>query len=195
VRVYYEQRAREYDDWWLGTGLFADRDRPGWGEEVAELVAVLSSLPPCRCLDVACGTGFLTRHLRGDVTALDQSGSMVAIARERLPGAAVVHADALPLPFADGAFDRVVTGHFCGHLLEDERAAFVADARRVAPELVVVDSALRDDVHAQQWQERVLRDGSRHRVYKRFFTGPGLAAELGAGRILHDGRWFVAVAA
>ena len=194
MRAYYEQRAREYDDWWLGTGLFADRDRPGWEEELAAVLAVLSSLAPCRCVDVACGTGFLTRHLRGDVTALDQSASMVAIARDRLPGAEVVQAEALPLPFAAGAFDRVVTSHFYGHLLEGEREAFLADARRVAPQLVVIDSALRDDVEAEEWQERVLGDGSRHRVYKRFFTGAGLAAELGGGRILHDGRWFVVVA-
>ena len=65
----------------------------------------------------------------------------------------------------------------------------------MAPELVVIDSALRDDVEAEEWQERVLADGSRHRVYKRFFTGAGLAAELGGGRVLHDGRWFVVVAA
>jgi SAM-dependent methyltransferase len=195
MRAYYEQRAGEYDDWWLGTGLFADRDRPGWEEELAALVAVLSSLAPCRCLDVACGTAFLTRHLRGDVTALDQSASMVAIARDRLPRAEVVQADALPLPFAAGAFDRVVTSHFYGHLLAGEREAFLADARRVAPELVVVDSALRDDAEAEEWQERVLGDGSRHRVYKRFFTGAGLAGELGGGRVLHDGRWFVVVAA
>jgi hypothetical protein len=40
----------------------------------------------------------------------------------------------------------------------------------------------------------VLGDGSRHRVYKRFFTGASLAAEL-EGRVLHDGYWFVVVAA
>ena len=33
VKAYYEARAPEYDDWWLGTGLFAERDRPGWEEE------------------------------------------------------------------------------------------------------------------------------------------------------------------
>ena len=34
MRAYYDARAGEYDDWWLGRGLFADRDRPGWHEEV-----------------------------------------------------------------------------------------------------------------------------------------------------------------
>jgi len=27
MRSYYEQRAPEYDDWWLGTGLFEARER------------------------------------------------------------------------------------------------------------------------------------------------------------------------
>lgn len=72
MRAYYSRRAIEYDDWWLGTGLFAPRERPGWHEEVAELIAALQSLAPKRTLDVACGTGFLTRHLPGDITALDQ---------------------------------------------------------------------------------------------------------------------------
>ena len=194
MRAYYEQRAAEYDDWWLGRGLFARRERTGWEAEVAAVLAVVDALPPARVLDVACGTGFVTRHLRGDVTGLDQSETMVAIAAQRLPGGRAVRGDAVPLPFADGAFDRVFTANFYGHLLESERAPFLAEARRVAPELVVLDAALRDDVEAEEWQERKLNDGSRHRVYKRFFTPDGLAAELGGGRVLHAGRWFVVVA-
>jgi hypothetical protein len=30
MREYYDRRAPEYDDWYLGRGLFAVRDRPGW---------------------------------------------------------------------------------------------------------------------------------------------------------------------
>ena len=66
---------------------------------------------------------------------------------------------------------------------------------RAARELVIVDSALRPDQPPELWQERVLEDGSRHRVYKRYFSGSGLAAEVGASRTLFDGAWFVAVAA
>ena len=165
----------------------------GGATRCGELVAVVTALSPARVLDVACGTAFLTRHLRGDVTALDQSPAMVEIARARLPHARVVAGDAVPLAFADGAFDRVFTSHFYGHLDASERAAFLAQARRVAGELVVVDSALRDGVDAEEWQERALLDGSRHRVYKRYLTADGLAAELGGGETLMRGRWFVAV--
>jgi ubiquinone/menaquinone biosynthesis C-methylase UbiE len=195
MRAYYDRRAAEYDDWWLGTGRFADRDRPGWGEEVQELIAVLAALPPARVLDVACGTAFLTRHLAGEVTALDQSPRMVEIAEGRMPGATAVQGDAVPLPFADGTFDRVITSHFYGHLQPGERERFLAEARRIGPGLVVVDSALRPGAAAEAWDERILDDGSRHRVYKRWFTGAGLAEELGGGEVLMDGGWFVVVAA
>jgi ubiquinone/menaquinone biosynthesis C-methylase UbiE len=127
------------------------------------------------------------------VTGLDQSPTMLDVARERVPEATFVRGDALALPFDDDAFERVFTGHFYGHLQGGEREAFVAEARRVGGELIVADSALRDDVQPEEWQERELEDGSRHRVYKRFFTADGLAAELGGGETLHAGRWFVVV--
>ena len=158
------------------------------------LERTLRALPPARTLDVACGTGFLTRHVRGAIVGVDQSERMLEIARERVPDGEFVSADALELPFADGSFDRVLTGHFYGHLDETERERFLAEARRVASELVVVDSALRDEVEPEERQERILNDGSSWTVYKRYFTGAGLAAELGGGDVLHEGRWFVAVA-
>ena len=193
MKAYYDARAPEYDDWWLGTGLFAERDRPGWMEEREALVAAIRSLEPTRTLDVACGTGFLTQHLPGSVTGLDASPAMLAIAAERVSDAAFVESDALRLPFADGSFGRVFTSHFYGHLDETESGRFLAEARRLAPELVVVDSALRDDVEPEEVQERVLNDGSRWQVLKRFFTPESLAAELGGGKTLFAGHWFTAV--
>jgi ubiquinone/menaquinone biosynthesis C-methylase UbiE len=195
VKLYYDRRASEYDDWWLGIGRFAERDRPGWSDEVAELTATLEGLPPARTLDVACGTGYLTRHLPGDIVGLDQSARMLEITAERLPEIELVRGDALALPFPDRSFDRVFTSHFYGHLGPAERERFLAEARRVAAELVVVDAALRLDVEPEETQARVLNDGSRWTVLKRYFRADGLAAELGGGRVLHDGHWFVAVAA
>ena len=193
MKAYYERRAREYDDWYLGAGVYAGRARPGWQAELEALGAGLASLPPARTLDVGCGTGFLTRHLRGEVTCLDQSPSMLAIVARRLPEAQLVQADAPPLPFPADTFERVVAGHFYGHLDAETRALFISEARRVAPELVVVDSALREDVHPEELQERLLSDGSRHEVYKRYFTLSDLSAELGGAETLFAGRWFVAV--
>ena len=193
MKAYYDRRAPEYDDWWLGTGLHADRDRPGWHEEVEALIGALAALPPARTLDVACGTGFLTQHLPGQVVGLDQSDSMLEIAHARVPAASFVRGDGIELPFPDKAFDRVFTGHFYGHLDEVDRRRFLAEARRVAGEFVVVDSALRPEHESVEVQERVLKDGSHWEVYKRYFIAEGLARELGGGCIIHAGRWFVVV--
>jgi ubiquinone/menaquinone biosynthesis C-methylase UbiE len=193
VKAYYEARAREYDDWWLGLGRFDGLDRPHWDDELHELERTLAELPPARTLDVACGTGFLTQHLPGAVTGLDQSAAMLEIASARVPDAGFVQSDALRLPFVDGAFERVFTSHFYGHLEEVERLRFLEEARRVASELVVVDSAVRPDRERVGMQERILNDGSRWEVFKRYFQPRELAAELGRGETLFAGRWFVAV--
>jgi demethylmenaquinone methyltransferase/2-methoxy-6-polyprenyl-1,4-benzoquinol methylase len=190
VKAYYHARAPEYDDWWLGRGVFAGRERPGWDAELAELIGTLAALPPARTLDAACGTGFLTRHLPGEVVGLDQSDAMLEIARTRMPAASFVVGDALELPFRDGAFGRVFASFFYCHLEEPERVRFLAEARRVARELVVVGSVGDDPA---RWEERVLNDSSRWQVFKRVFTPEGLAAELGGG-VLHAGRHFVAAA-
>jgi SAM-dependent methyltransferase len=188
--AYYEQRAGEYDEWYTGHGRFAERDRPGWEAGVEEVIELVRRLAPARTLDVACGTGFLTRHLRGFVVGIDQSASMARIARSRLSDGTALVGDGLRLAVADRAFDRVFTGHFYGHLPPAERAAFLAEARRVAGELVVVDSAPRPGMEAEQWQQRVLNDDSRHWVYKRYLSGDQLAEEIG-GQTLLDGQWFV----
>lgn len=188
---YYDRHAADHDEWYEGQGRFADSDRPGWDAEVHRVVELVRGLPPRRTVDVACGTGFLTKHLHGFTVGLDQSPAMARVAQPRLARGMVVLGDALGLPFAAGTFDRLVTAHFYGHLPPSEREVFLAEAQRVAGELVVIDAALRPGVEPEQHQERVLNDGSRYQVFKRYLTGTGLADEIG-GEMLLDGTWFVA---
>lgn len=190
---YYDRRAPEYDDWYLGAGLFEARDRPGFAAEVESVATTLGALEPAVTLDVACGTGFLTRHLRGTITGLDQSERMLEIARERVAGATFLRGDGLALPFADDAFERIVSGHFYGHLDEWQRARFLAEVRRVTGELVIVDASIARSEVGEQWAPRTLNDGSEWTVYKRWFTPEGLLAELGGGEVLFAGEWFLVV--
>jgi len=142
-----------------------------------------------------CGTGFITQHLPGQITGLDQSEAMVEIARERLPKATFVVGDALDLPFEDGSFDRLFTSYFYCHLEEPERLRFLAEARRVAAELVIVGSRLKEGEQPERWEERVLRDGTRWQVFKRVFEPDELLEELGGGRVLFTyADFFVMVA-
>lgn len=190
MKEYYDLRAPYYDDWWIA----AARDRPGWQAELDQALASIASLPPARTLDIACGTGFLMQHLAGDVVGLDQSARMLAEARRRLPLRMFVQGDAFALPFPDRAFDRVFTSYFYCHLLEEDRVRFLEEARRVAPELVVMGSRHGGDEPAERWEDRPLKDGSAWPVFKRVFDPEALAAEL-AGAVLHAGRWFVVVRA
>ena len=195
MKVYYDRRAPEYDDWYDGRGRWDGLERPDWDEELAELKRVLAALPPARTLDVACGTGYLTRWLPDEVVGLDQSERMLRIARERVPSAEFVRGDGLELPFEPARFERVVTAHFYGHLEDSDRRRFLDEARRVAPELVVVDASQEHSPVAEEMQERILNDGSRWEVYKRYFTPERLLDELGGGEALMAGRWFVVVRA
>ena len=195
MKEYYDKRAPEYDDWYLGRGLFEPRDRAGWDAELDQLFEVIAALGSGRTLDVACGTGFLTRHLRGDVVGLDQSKGMLNEAHKQAPSVTYVQGDGLALPFVDHSFDRVFTGHFYGHLEPAERARFLAEARRVAPQLVVVDASRKHSELDEHMSPRVLNDGTTWEVFKRYFTGAGLAEELGGGDVLFEGAYFVVVRA
>ena len=66
--------------------------------------------------------------------------------------------------------------------MQTARRLFLAEARRVSKSILMIDAAQRDDVPPEEYQERVLNDGSRHVVYKRYFTPQQPDRRVGAGR-------------
>jgi SAM-dependent methyltransferase len=170
VREYYARRAGEYD-------------ATSWDDlDVAEREAVerfVAALSPGRVLDIGCGTGYLTRLLRGTAVGVDQSEEMLALARRRVPHAEFLFADVPPLPFEDGAFDLAFSSAVYCHLAAAaERAAFLAEALRVAHEVVILEQVWQPGRAPESWELRRLRDGSEYRVFKRYFTADALAREL-----------------
>ncbi len=76
----------------------------------AAILRALALAPGDRLLEIGCGGGLLLRDARthgATATGIDHSEDMVALARERAPGAEVVLASAERLPFADAAFTAV----------------------------------------------------------------------------------------
>jgi len=184
MKEYYAHRAAEYDT--TSWEAFDEAER----ETVERFVA---SLPAGRMLDIGCGTGFLTRHLRGSVVAVDQSAEMLELARARAPGVELVRADVPLLPFADGAFDLAFSSNVYSHIeTAAARAEFVADALRVSRELVVLEQAWRLGRDQESWELRRLLDGSEHRVFKRYLAADELAGELDGVVVLASAE-FVAV--
>ncbi|MEV5882128.1 class I SAM-dependent methyltransferase [Streptomyces sp. NPDC052020] len=108
----YDKEAERYD-----------AARGGEPRAAAAAQAVLGLVPRGTrgLLDLACGTGIVTRRLAAArdgmrVTGADLASEMVRRAAARLPGA-VVRADSRRLPFADGAFDAV-TSVWLLHLID-----------------------------------------------------------------------------
>ncbi|OSZ59512.1 SAM-dependent methyltransferase [Streptomyces pharetrae CZA14] len=123
----YSQEAERYD-----------ASRGGEPRAAAAAEGVLGLVPgdARRLLDLACGTGIVTRRLAAArdglrVTGVDLTDAMVRRAAARIPGA-VVRADARRLPFPDGTFDAV-TSVWLLHLLPGPAAvrAVVAECARV----------------------------------------------------------------
>ncbi|MET7735254.1 class I SAM-dependent methyltransferase [Streptomyces sp. NPDC005402] len=134
-----------------------DATRGGEARAAAAADAVLGLIPADtrRLLDVACGTGIVTRRLAAArpatrVTGADLTCGMARMAAVRLPGA-VVLADSRALPFPDGVFDAV-TSVWLLHLLdrpEDVRAVVAECARVLRPGgvyVTTVDKAAAHDV-------------------------------------------------
>jgi SAM-dependent methyltransferase len=188
MKEYYDRRAPEYDA--TSYELWQE------GEAAADLTRLeefLAGLPPGRVLDIACGTGWLTRRLRGEVVGVDQSEAMLAIAAERVPAGHFLPATVPPLPFPDDSFDRALAAHLYCHLEEEDvRRALAAEALRVAREFTVIAQAWQPGLPEETWEERSLGDGSRYRVFKRYFTAERLADELG-GSVAHETPSFIAV--
>ncbi len=144
----------------------------------AVLDAVLAAAPACpgqHVLDVACGAGFLLRAYRdagADVTGVDLSAAMLrgAAGTLGLPGAdaPLALADAVRLPFADGAFD-LVTCKLAFHYFPEpsQAAAELARVCRRTGRVAVIDRVADDDPARREAHNRVekLRTPNKVRVY------------------------------
>src|SRR5437762_13509468 len=92
-----------------------------------DLVARVIARSPERVLELAAGTGVLTRELSralpaARVTATDLNVAMVRVGEQLVPSASWQQADAMSLPFDDGEFDLVVC-QFGAMFFPDKTAA------------------------------------------------------------------------
>jgi SAM-dependent methyltransferase len=104
----------------------------------AETEALLRGLtaglgPEGRVLDLGCGAGVPVTQWLADrfrVTGVDLSAAQLALAREHMPGAALVRADMGTIAFAPGSFDAVVSCYAIIHLPREEHPALLASIAR-----------------------------------------------------------------
>src|SRR3954454_1908205 len=124
-------------DRWLAAPVF----RPF----AVELAARVTAAEPRRGLELAAGTGGLTRELiaasgAAEVVATDLNEAMVTYGRTNVPAASWRSADATDLPFGAGDFD-VVACQFGVMFLPDKVAAFAGIRRVLAADGVLLFNA------------------------------------------------------
>src|SRR4051794_3991631 len=125
----FEGSIPETYDRYLGPLLFEPYAR--------DLAARLAAFAPARVLETAAGTGVATRALARalpagtTIVATDLNRPMLDLAAARLETAEVTwqQADALALPFGDGALDDVACQF--GAMFFPDRAAAYREVRRV----------------------------------------------------------------
>jgi ubiquinone/menaquinone biosynthesis C-methylase UbiE len=118
--------AEIYDDLFV-PALFAH-----WGPAVCDIARIG---PGDQVLDVACGTGALTRAAlarvgpHGKVSGLDPNPDMLSVARRRSPDVTWRDGRAEAIPFADRSFDAVVSQF--GFMFFEDRAQALREMMRV----------------------------------------------------------------
>ena len=125
-----------------GPKYYDDCLGPLWFDHfAAHLVQYLPVRPAGDVLEIACGTGLVTRRLRErldaavGLVAIDSSKPMLDYARTLLatrPGISWLEADGQRLPFAANRFCGVVCGF--GFMFMPDRQAALREARRVLTE-------------------------------------------------------------
>ncbi|MGW7053563.1 class I SAM-dependent methyltransferase [Streptomyces sp. NPDC054887] len=138
----YDGEARDYDT-----------SRGGEPRAQASADALEQLLPqgPCTLVDIACGTGIVTRRLlrrERTVLGIDCSPGMLGLAAQRVPGG-VVRGDAMRLPLASDSVDAVVIVWLL-HLLSAPAAVLAEAARVLRPGGVLITTVDKDNAYFVQ---------------------------------------------
>ena len=124
VRAGYDAIADRFAEW---QARIADETRLGYLDDLLE---VLPERPDV--LELGVGAGVQSSQIlaeRGRFTGIDLSGEQLRRARERLPGATLIHGDFTVVELQPASFDAVVSFYVLNNLPQEELGPLL---RRVA---------------------------------------------------------------
>jgi len=187
LKDYYARRASEYER------IYAKPERQ---RDLRTLEAkVIELLADRNVLEIACGTGYWTQFAAQSarsITATDINPEVIAIARAksyRISPRFLI-ADAWEMDKIEGEFDALLAAFWWSHVPRERMSEFLTCACKTLPTnalIVMLDNRfvagsstpiVYTDDGGNTYQDRILTDGSRHRVLKNFPTSAELRATI-----------------
>ena len=207
---YYRLRAPEYED------IYLNEDNIRRAERNSITKTLKQTFKGLTVLEIACGTGYWTRILSTvakKVVAIDMAPEMLEIARKKEYHCPVEFhlANAYHLPFTPNSHDAGLANYWFSHVPKNKIDSFLKDFhQRLKPggTVMMVDDVFRKGVggnfteieeDTNTYKLRTLKDGSKHRVLKNYYSKNELVAifsnhvqDFSAGNVFHGKRcWCV----
>ncbi len=192
---YYDERAEEYDEVYLGKiprmyteqyNKIAPKIARSNREDVKELIKITGKFGHGHLIDIGCGTGFWLQYYAGNcshIKLVDRSKKMLSVCKKRISNLAIskkckiINDDFFKFKAAKNAYDCAFIGFLLSHLTQtDENRFFIKLKKILKPKakVLIFDSAwspLRKGVRLKEgYHERILNDGRKFTIYKRYFT-------------------------
>jgi 2-polyprenyl-3-methyl-5-hydroxy-6-metoxy-1,4-benzoquinol methylase len=181
---YYNERAREHDEVYAGRGPAIDQYSNLYIKDVDEISKIVSGFGSGHLIDIACGTGFWApRYARNcsRITFVDQSERVLTECSNRVNRLKLakaphyVQGNFFDIELGDSAFDCAMIGFLLSHFTSELEEVFFAKLEtilRPRAQLMIIDSLWNERRkkyrHKEGVEERVLNDGRRFRVYKKY---------------------------
>lgn len=183
IMSYYNERAEEYDEIYMGKG-HVTLDSSVYLKDVIKASEMASHFGNGHLLDIACGTGFwLLSYYRNcsEITLFDQSEKMLQECKKRVEERGIMHSthfiqgNFLHVELEPLTFDSAFVGFLLSHLtLEQEKIFFLNLKKVLKPhgQLMVIDSVWNNErqkyTKKEGIQKRVLNNGRTFKIYKRY---------------------------
>ncbi|UCG91785.1 MAG: class I SAM-dependent methyltransferase [candidate division WOR-3 bacterium] len=181
---YYEARAQEYDEFYIGKSPAIPRPE-SYTRDVEKIGEMVKSFGRGHVIDIACGTGFWLRYYARNcsrITLFDYSEKMLAVCKKRVDDLCLedkcsfVRGDFFEYTFGERSFDSTLVGFFICHLSPQQEERFFLKVNkflRPHGQFMIIDSCWSHERahyrNKEGIQERTLNDGRTFTIYKRYF--------------------------
>lgn len=184
MNEYYDERANEYDDIYIGKGPASINDSNAYKKDVKNVLKIIESIVNKKVVfDIPCGTAFwMPSYYKNSkrIYLFDQSKNMLKKANERagtlncIDICSFVETDLLNICNFNTIGDFALVGFFISHLIESEEQLFIEWLKsHINERIVIIDSTWSDDRLKTRLkygnQIRKLNDGTEFNIFKKYF--------------------------